>query len=71
MNNLCLYTTKEEREELAKLSMLAFGARGRWKKLADSLGITKDGIKEQMKAIIQYRYQVVAQSGGQNDSEKV
>lgn len=65
MKVICLYTTKEEREELAKMSKAAFGARGKWKKLADSLGITKDGIREQMKAIIQYKF--IALSKGRKD----
>ena len=47
-----LYCRKEERTELGDLSKLAFGARGKWKKIATQYGLEIHEIKEQMQRMI-------------------
>ena len=49
------YVRKEMRTYLGDLSKIAFGSRGKWRKLADRLALTVDKIKEQMEAIVNYR----------------
>lgn len=51
------YTTKAMRDHLSDLSLLAFGARGKWKKLCNQLGLSIYGIKEQMEVIIEHKRQ--------------
>lgn len=49
------YTTKAMRDHLGNLSKIAFGSRGRWKKLCNELGLNIHSIKEQMEAIVKYK----------------
>ena len=49
------YTTKHMRDYLSGLSLIAFGSRGKWKKLCNQLGLNIYGIKEQMEAIVKYK----------------
>ena len=49
------YVRKEMRTHLGNLSKIAFGARGKWKKLCNQLGLTVDEILEQMEAIVKYK----------------
>lgn len=61
------YTTKAMRDYLGQMSKLAFGSRGKWKKLCNQLGLNIYGIKEQMEAIVEYRKSILAE----NKSKKV
>lgn len=51
------YTRKEMRKYLGNLSLIAFGSRGKWQKLAADLGLSIDSVKEQMEAIVNYMQQ--------------
>lgn len=50
-----LYVRKDMRTHLGDLSKIAFGARGKWKKLASKYGLTVDQVLEQMEAIVEYK----------------
>lgn len=56
------YTTKVMRTHLGDLSLLAFGARGKWKKLCNQLGLSIFGIKEQMERIIEFKNKQLMES---------
>lgn len=48
------YARREMRQYLSGLSEVAFGARGKWKKLCTQLGLDIFQIKEQMETIVNY-----------------
>ena len=49
--DLNTYLNKEERENMANLSLLVFGSKGKWLKLQRLTGNTVDEMKVQMVAI--------------------
>lgn len=50
-----LYVNKEKRDELGFLSMICFGSKGKWRKLALRLGLDVENIENQMREIINIR----------------
>lgn len=56
------YTTKADRDELGKLSLVVFGSKNKWQKLASNNGLSVDGIKTQMVAMYRYLQGVISES---------
>ena len=58
------YLEKPEKAEMERLSLIAFGSKHKWRKLAEKLGLSVDGVRLQMEAIVAYM------TGGKNETKK-
>jgi len=66
-----LYAPKETRTRLGDKSLLAFGTRGKWKKLAERLFLGLNDIEKQMDAINEVKEEQKGEKREQHSNQRV